>query len=88
MSDIEWMRRLYGELDPLTEPWLAQPDDLIGGWCVTMTAVPGTPADGNPPIANFITEGIATHIAALHNVALKQDQTGEATPWNSATTGM
>jgi hypothetical protein len=50
--------------------WKAQPEDTIGGWCVTLAAIPGTPASGNPPIADFCTQEIAEHIARLHNAHL------------------
>ncbi len=87
MSRAEWMRQRYGNLNPLTELWRAQPDNLIGGWCVTMAAIPGTPADDNPPIADFCTEEIAAHVARLHNVFLSTNP-GEETPWNRNTMGM
>lgn len=60
-------------------PWYAQPDDLIGGWCVadvnrppsTFTdPPPGTPAAGCRYIAAFTDEASARRIAALHNADL------------------
>lgn len=52
----------------LNELWLAQPEDTIGCWCVTVAAIPGTPASGNPPIADFCTEEVARHVAHVHNL--------------------
>lgn len=51
----------------LRSEWRAQEDDTLGGWCITDAAIPGTPADGNPPIAHFIHEKVALHIAGIHN---------------------
>lgn len=47
--------------------WRAQPDDLIGGWCVTPSADKRSPAEGAVSIADFCHERAATHIAQLHN---------------------
>jgi hypothetical protein len=59
--------------DVLSQHWHAQPDDLIGGWCVTnSTAPPSTYRrdDTNAVVAAFIEEECAQHIAELHNAAL------------------
>lgn len=57
----------------LRNPWIAQPEDTIGGWCVTL-AIPATPAQGNPPIADFCTQEIAQHIANLHNASIVSEE--------------
>lgn len=49
------------------ERWRAQPENTIGGWCITVEKIPGTPADGNPPLADFSTEEVTRHLVALHN---------------------
>ncbi len=49
-----------------TQFWRAEQDDVIGSWCVVVNR-PGTPATGNPPIANFVNEQHARHIADLQN---------------------
>lgn len=56
----------------LRADWLAQEDDTIGGWCITDASVPGTPADGNPAIARFTHEGVARHMADVHNAWLTE----------------
>lgn len=56
----------------LTVPWFVQPDDLIGGWCIT--PLPYPPGDGTPEIASFISEDIAHYIVSLHNQRLSGDQ--------------
>jgi hypothetical protein len=53
--------------DAINQRWKAQPENTVGGWCVTVEAVPGTPADGNPPIVYFCSEDHARHVADLHN---------------------
>lgn len=45
--------------------WYARPDDLIGGWCVMPRNLP--PSSGWPPPAEFLDEGLARHVAELHN---------------------
>ena len=50
----------------LRAKWYAQPNDLIGGWCVM--PVDKTPGEANiPEVADFTTEELAKHIAMLHN---------------------
>jgi len=55
----------------LRAEWRAQVDDEIGGWCITADDMPGTPATGNPPIARFVTEKLALHMAGIHNAWLR-----------------
>ncbi|MFI6238358.1 hypothetical protein ACIBEF_00600 [Micromonospora sp. NPDC050795] len=45
--------------------WYAQPNDLIGGWCVMVTNQP--PSAGGTMVADFTTRAIAEHMAELHN---------------------
>ncbi|MEV1321978.1 hypothetical protein AB0J14_38520 [Micromonospora arborensis] len=45
--------------------WYAQPNDLIGGWCVMVTDQP--PSAGGTMVADFTTRAIAEHMAELHN---------------------
>ena len=53
----------------LRNPWIAQPNDLIGGWCVTLAAAV-TPAQGNDPVADFCSQEVAGYIARIHNAHL------------------
>jgi hypothetical protein len=62
-----------GREDPLTVPWYAQPDDLIGGWCVMLTDDP--PSAGGIQVADFCHEGAARHVAELHNGWLESHHT-------------
>lgn len=57
--------------DVLTIRWYAQPDDLIGGWCVT--ADPRPPSAGAAEIASFTGRNVAEHVAHLHNMWLLGD---------------
>lgn len=52
----------------LAATWYPQPNDLTGGWCVMTTDAP--PSAGGMDVADFTTEGIARHIADLHNASL------------------
>lgn len=54
------------------KPWRAQPDDLIGGWCITLAEDPRTPAEGAPSLADFCDEPWAVHVAELHNKWLEE----------------
>lgn len=51
--------------------WVAQEDNTMGGWCITVADIPGTPADGNPVVGNFVTEEMARHVVAVHNDSLE-----------------
>lgn len=66
MTESRYHSRYRG-LDPMREPWTAQPENTVGGWCVTMSRIPGTPADGNPPVCDFVNQELAEHVAKLHN---------------------
>lgn len=50
--------------------WRAQPDDLIGGFCVTLESETRTPAEGAIQLADFCTEHVAQHVADCHNTWL------------------
>lgn len=60
------------EASTLAATWYAQPNDLIGGWCVMASDEP--PSSGGPEVADFSTERLARHIAELHNASLAGDQ--------------
>lgn len=62
-----WRSLRYDELTTamLAAPWYAHPNDLIGGWCVTVVDLP--PSSGAPEAASFMDEGAARHIVDLHN---------------------
>jgi dCMP deaminase len=47
--------------------WRVQPDDVIGGWCITPLEDKRTPAQGAVQIANFVTYEDAEHIVNVHN---------------------
>jgi hypothetical protein len=53
-------------VNSLVQFWRAAEDDEIGGWCVVVHR-PGTPATGNPSLADFVSKQHAEHIAELHN---------------------
>lgn len=53
--------------DWLTATWYAKPNDLIGGWCVGTDELPPSKASVAPLVADFISEAVARHVAALHN---------------------
>jgi len=48
--------------------WKAAPDDVIGGSCVMLLSESRTPAEGAVPIAEFLTEDVARHVAYAHNL--------------------
>lgn len=51
-------------------PWYVQPDDMIGGWCIMTVNKPPGESDyrsGEWQIASFMAEGVAQHVATLHN---------------------
>ena len=50
--------------------WRAQPDDLIGGWCVSLEDDKRTPAEGSIQLGEFISEDVAQHMADCHNTWL------------------
>jgi hypothetical protein len=54
--------------DPMTMSWFAQPNDLIGGWCVM--PIPKPPSCGVAEVADFCREEVARHVAELHNAWL------------------
>lgn len=54
----------------LTYQWFAQPNDLVGGWCVMPVDEP--PSYGVMEVADFTTREAAEHIAKLHNDWLNQ----------------
>lgn len=54
----------------LTRPWRAQPEDTVGGWCITLAEDPRAPSGGALAIAMFLSRDLATHIAAIHNSSL------------------
>lgn len=65
---VEKLRELRGDALVgyiMNADWYAQPDDLIGGWCVVPLDLP--PSSGVFTIADFIDERAARHIAWLHN---------------------
>lgn len=57
--------------DMLSVRWEAQEDDLIGGYCV-MPEGSSSPADGGMEFASMMTQGLAEHVAELHNAWLEQ----------------
>jgi hypothetical protein len=56
----------------LEKPRRAQPDDLIGGWCITLKDDWRTPAEGARTLADFCDEPLAVHVADLHNKWLEE----------------
>lgn len=68
---------VWDDTKVLSQGWRAQPNDLIGGWCVTFIDDPRTPADGAPTIADFVSRDVAQYIADIHNDRL----TNRPTDW-------
>jgi hypothetical protein len=56
--------------------WHAQPDDTIGGWCVTYQVDDKgdwkLPSEGAMQIANFCYREIAEYIARIHNERIRK----------------
>jgi hypothetical protein len=70
---VEGLRKLRGEAligFMMNTAWYAQPNDLIGGWCVVPLDLP--PSSGVFTIADFTDERAARHIAWLHNAWLAE----------------
>jgi hypothetical protein len=57
-------------LELLTKRWRAQPEDTVGGWCITLEEDPRSPSDGALAIAMFLSEELANHISDIHNQSL------------------
>ena len=51
---------------PLGVTWYAQPNDVIGGWCVMTVNKPPGEAKVQE-VADFVTEEAARHVADIHN---------------------
>jgi hypothetical protein len=70
-ADLDYWRALRGpdlEEAMLAARWFVQPDDPIGGWCVTVVDPP--PSAGYPSVADFLSRTCAEHIELLHNADL------------------
>ncbi len=61
-------------LQLMERSWRAQPEDTVGGWCITLAEDPRTPADGALAIAMFLSRAVAVHIAEMHNQSLVGDK--------------
>jgi hypothetical protein len=57
-------------LQLMTRAWRAQPEDTVGGWCITLAEDPRSPSDGALAIAMFLSQDLAVHIAQIHNASL------------------
>lgn len=60
--------------DVLTERWYAVVNDLVGGWCVATVDMPLSEFGSSSTatfVGDFLTEGIARHVADLHNASLE-----------------
>lgn len=51
---------------PFGVTWYGQPNDLIGGWCITTTDQPPG-VSGIQEVADVVSEAAAKHIAEIHN---------------------
>lgn len=60
------------DADAMCVRWRAQPEDTIGGWCVTAEDDTRTPADGAIPYGEFSMRHVAQHVADAHNAWLEQ----------------
>lgn len=54
--------------DVLKIQWYAKPNDLIGGWCIM--PVEEMPSQGCWTVGDFLSQGVAEHVASLHNYRL------------------
>lgn len=61
--DTKSLRRLAREATP--GPCYAQPNELVGGWCVTDVDAP--PSSGARDLADFTTEADARLLVAMRN---------------------
>jgi len=72
-EDLNEWRQLRGDAlvdRVMTSSWYAQPNDLVGGWCVMPVDLP--PSSGFFEVADFCDERIARYVAKLHNDALER----------------
>jgi hypothetical protein len=56
-------------------PWYVVPDDLVGGWAIATADLPTSRLpgpNGERMIGDALTRGLAEHVVALHNRALRQ----------------
>lgn len=54
--------------DLLSIRWYAQPDDLIGGWCLMSVDKPPSRCSYREwQVSSFLDEVTARHVAELHN---------------------
>lgn len=69
------LRDLMPGIDPddenISQEWKAQPNDLIGGWCVTLMSEDRPLSAGACAIAETSSKELAVHIAATHNMWLR-----------------
>ena len=63
-------------LELMTQPWRAQPDTTLGGWCLTLAEDPRTTSEGALPIAVYLSREVAEHLADLHNRSLAEGGSG------------
>ena len=56
------------QVNHFTNPWYAQPNDLVGGWCIMLR--PDPPSKGGTIVADMCSESVARYIARIHNMAL------------------
>lgn len=65
--------------DPFTVRWYPIVNDLVGGWSIATADVPLREIDTRnrdvAVVGDFLTEGIARHIVALHNAAITEGAT-------------
>lgn len=71
--------RVYGvvEADYFQDRWFAQPDDIVGGWCLMNVDKRPSQARhraGEWQIADFLSENAARHVAELHNRWLEEQE--------------
>ena len=64
---------------PIGAAWYAQPNDVIGGWCVTTTDEPPGKS-GIQEVADFVDEATARHVADIHNLWLLGTMPSLASP--------
>ncbi len=66
MTDQQPANGRYRDVDPIRERWKAQPNDLIGGWCITLDE-DRTLGEGAYEVGDFFFSDVAEHVVKLHN---------------------
>lgn len=58
------------QITEISKRWYVRPNDLIGGWCITIIDKPPSeinPCEGVSIIGEFLGKELSEHIVTLHN---------------------